>query len=99
MNWIFKVKIDLERWSYRRRKAREEKADIANQLKAVQKADKLSLQRKCRLWVIRIKPGTYRIYSKGDVKAVLRRYGLKGPVDFFSINSTVVYITKNHAVR
>ena len=99
MSWVTNIKIDIERWLYRRRKARQESRDITQQLKHIAKADKLSFKKKCRLWVVRIEPGRYRIYSKADVKAVLRRLGLKGRIDLFSVNGTVVHITKNHAVR
>lgn len=87
-------RINLERWIYRRKRRHEDSIDIDRQLAAISKANKLAKKRKCKLWVIRIKPGSYRIYSKGDVKAVLRALGMKGRVDMFSINGTVVYITK-----
>jgi hypothetical protein len=99
MTWINNIRIEIERLRYRRSKARKESRDISRQLKYIAKADKLSLKRKCRLWVVRIEPGRYRIYSKSDIKAVLRRLGLKGRIDLFSVNGTVVHITKYHAVR
>jgi uncharacterized Fe-S cluster-containing radical SAM superfamily protein len=86
--------IEFQRWNYRRKHKAESKKDIDAQLKAIEKAERLSKERRCRLWVVRLSPGTYRIYSKGDVKAVLRRIGLKGQIDLFSINGSVVHITK-----
>ena len=94
MNWFNKLRVDIERWNYRRQRKHEDKIDIDAQLKAIARAEKLTVKRKCRLWVVRIKPGAYRIHSKGDVKAVLRRLGLKGQIDLFNINGTVVHITK-----
>jgi hypothetical protein len=92
--FIDNLKIEIQRWNFRRKYKAGDKVDIKNQLKAVAKAEKLSKQRKCRLWVVRLMPGKYRIYSKGDVKAVLRRMGLKGSVDIFSNSDIVVHITK-----
>jgi hypothetical protein len=94
MKILTNIKINIQRWLFRRRHAHESKADIEAQLKAVEKAERLSKERKCRLWVVRINPGKYRIYSKGDVKAVLRRIGLKGQIDMFTISNSVVHITK-----
>lgn len=94
MKLLTNLKIDIQRWIYRRKAKHGDKIDIQRQLKAIKKAERLSEKRKCRLWVVRIVPGKYRIYSKGDVKAVLRRIGLKGRIDMFSINGSVVHITK-----
>jgi hypothetical protein len=94
MNWFKNIKIELQRWNFRRKRKHEDKIDLVRQLEAIEKAEKLSQKRKARLWVIRVNPGEYVIRSKGDVKAILRRLGLKGRIDLFSINDTVVHITK-----
>jgi hypothetical protein len=94
MNWFNKIKIDIQRWNFRRKRKHEDKVDVVRQLEAIEKAEKLSQKRKSRLWVIRVEPGKYVIRSKSDVKAILRRLGLKGRIDLFSINDTVVHITK-----
>jgi hypothetical protein len=94
MKFIKDLIIDLQRWNYRRKQKQGSKIDAKNQLKTIEKADRLSKKRKCRLWVVRIEPGKYKIYTKGDVKAVLRRLGMKGRIDLFSINGSVVHITK-----
>lgn len=88
------LKIDIERWNFRRKYKSGTKVDLSNQLKAIEKAEKLSKKRKCRLWVVRIMPGEYIIRSKGDIKAILRRIGMKGRIDLFQINESVVHITK-----
>lgn len=92
--YIRDKRIDFQRWNFRRKKNKGEKIDVKNQLTAIDKAQKLSIKRKCRLWVVRIRPGKYRIYTKSDVKAVLRKLGLKGRIDLFSLNDSVVFITK-----
>jgi hypothetical protein len=94
MKFIKSIIIDIQRWSYRRRQKRGSMTDAENQLKTIAKAERLSKKRKCRLWVVRIEAGRYKIYTKADVKAVLRRIGIKGNVDIFSINGSVVHITK-----
>lgn len=86
--------IDIQRWNYRRKYKRGDKIDVENQLKAIEKAVALSKKRKCRLWVVRIMPGKYVIRTKGDVKAILRRIGMKGRIDLFQISDSVVHITK-----
>ena len=92
--FINNLKIEIQRWRFRRKYTAGAKVDIENQLKAVEKAEKLSKQRKCRLWVVRLMPGKYQIYSKGDVKSVLRRMGLKGKINLFENSDVVVHITK-----
>lgn len=94
MKLLTNLKIEIQRWIFRRKQKHGSEIDIQRQLKAIKKAEKLSEKRKCRLWVVRIEPGKYRIYSKGDVKAVLRRIGLKGQINMFEINGSVVHITK-----
>ena len=94
MKLLTNLKIEIQRWIYRRKAKHGYEIDIQRQLKAIKKAERLSEKRKSRLWVVRIEPVKYRIYSKGDVKAVLRRIGMKGRIDMFSINESVVYITK-----
>jgi hypothetical protein len=98
LGWIIErannLKIDIQRWNYRRKQRKGNKVDAENQLKTIKKAERLSKERKCRLWVVRIEPGKYKIYTKGDVKAVLRKLGMKGRIDLFSINGSVVHITK-----
>ena len=94
MKWLTNIKIEIQRWNYRRKQNIARKKDAPKQLEAIAKAEKLSKERKCRLWVVRIQPCKYRIYTKGDVKAVLRRLGIKGRIDLFSINDSVVHITK-----
>jgi len=92
--YIQYIRIEFERWRFRRKYKSGDKVDLENQLKAVEKARALSSKRKCRLWVVRLWPGKYRIYSKGDVKAVLKNLGLKHQVDMYQLNEVVVHITK-----
>lgn len=91
---IENIKIDIQRWNYRRKYKSGTKVDLQNQLKAIEKAEALSKKRKQRLWVVRVMPGEYVIRSKGDVKAILRRIGMKGQINMFEINGSVVHITK-----
>jgi hypothetical protein len=69
------------------------KADLENQLKAIEKAKKLSSKRKSRLWVIRLLPGKYRICSKGDLKSILRNLGMKQEINIYQVSDPIVYIT------
>lgn len=92
--FLTNIKIEFQRWKFRRKYKKGSKVDVDNQLKAIEKAEKLSKKRKCRLWVVRISPGKFRVYSKGDVKAILRKVGLKGRINMFEINDSVVHITK-----
>jgi hypothetical protein len=92
--FIDNLKIEIQRWNFRRKYKAGDKVDIQNQMKAVEKAENISKQRKCRLWVVRLAPGKYKIYSKGDVKYILRRMGLKGKINLFENSDVVVHITK-----
>jgi hypothetical protein len=86
--------IEIQRWNYRRKLNAGKKTDAKNQLRAINKAEKLSKIEKQRLWVVRVSPGNYIIRTKADVKAILRSIGLKGQIDIFSVNDSVVHITK-----
>lgn len=94
MNWLKNLKIEVQRWNYRRKFNSGAKIDLDAQVKAIEKAEALSKKRKCRLWVVRIMPGKFKIYTKADVKAVLRRIGMKSQVDLYDIGEYVVHITK-----
>jgi len=94
MNWFKKVKIEIERWKFRRDFNKGQKRDAEQQLRVIEKAERLSKERKCRLWVVRVEPGKYVIRTKADVKAILRRIGIKGYVDVFTPSDTIVHITK-----
>jgi hypothetical protein len=86
--------IEFQKWNFRRKYASGDKVDIDRQLKAVEKARKLSEKRKCRLWVVRLYPGKYRICSKADVKGILRNNGIRTTVNLYTLNEVIVHITK-----
>jgi len=88
------IKINIQRWQFRRKYKSGEKVDLEKQLQAIEKATALAKKRNCKLWVIRVFPGKYRIYSKGDVKQVFRNLGIKNQVDMYQLSDVVVYITK-----
>lgn len=92
--FLTNLKIEIQRWIYRRKYKSGSKVDLEKQLIAVERAEKLSKKRKCRLWVVRVRPGKYIIRSKSDVKAILRSIGLKGQINMFEVNESVVHITK-----
>ena len=71
-----------------------ERVDLERSLKAIEKADKLSKKRKCKLWVIRIMPGKFRICCKADVKHILRVYGMKAQINMYELGDVIVHITK-----
>jgi hypothetical protein len=98
--FLTNIKIDFQRWNYRRKYKSCNKVDLENQLKAIEKAEKLSKKRKCRLWVIRLMPGIYKIYSKGDLKGIIRRLKLNklskanNEINIYQLSEVIVHITK-----
>lgn len=92
--YVSDLRITYQQWRFGRKYKSGDKVDLENQLKAVEKARKLSEKRNCRLWVIRIFPGKYRICSKADVKAVFRNNGISTSINLFTLNQVIVHITK-----
>jgi hypothetical protein len=88
------IKIKIQMWNFRRKYKSGAKIDLEMQLKAIQKADILSQKRKCRLWVLRIMPGKYRIGTKADIKVILRSIGMHHTIDMYKIGNEIVHITK-----
>ena len=88
------TKIEYQRWRFRTKFKSGEKVDLENQLRVIEKANKLSVKRKCRLWVIRIMPGKFRICTKGDLKAILRSCGIAHPINMYQLGNEIVHITK-----
>jgi hypothetical protein len=88
------IKIKIQMWNFRRKYKSGEKVDLDKQIAAIKKAEALCIRRKCRLWVIRVMPGKYLIRSKGDVKSLLKAYGLRSTVDMFQLSDVIVHITK-----
>jgi len=93
-NIIRDIKIEIQRWWFRKKYKSGAKKDLEEQTKAIDKAITLSQKRRCRLWVIRVRPGKYVIRSKGDVKTIFKTLGVKGKVDLFQLSDTVVHVTK-----
>ena len=91
---IQNIKIDFQRWIFNMRYKSGSRRDLEAQLKAIQKATKLQKKRGIRLWVVRIFPGKYGIYPKGEVKSVLKRIGLTGRINMFQQDDFIVHITK-----
>lgn len=94
MKFLTNLKINIQRWNYRRKYKSGEKVDLEQQVKAIQKADALSKKRKCRLWVLRIRPGKFQVCTKGDLKATLKVYGLRYRYNIYEIGDPIVHITK-----
>jgi hypothetical protein len=93
-NFLRDMIIDFQRWNFRRKYDSVSNADLKNSLKAIEKANMLAKKRNHRLWVVRISPGKFRIYTKADVKAVLKRLGIEHEINMFQLGNEIVHITK-----
>jgi hypothetical protein len=91
---IRNLRIRYQQWNFGRKYKAGDKVDLERQLKAMQKARKLSEKRKCRLWVIRLFPGKFRICTKADVKGVLRNNGISTTINLYQLNEVIVFISK-----
>lgn len=90
---ISDIKRKIEIWLFRFRRKRLIKRDKAIMANSIKKANELSKQAKCRLWVVKVDTADYRIMTQGEVKAVLRRIGLSTVLDIYKKNDSIVHIT------
>ncbi|GEM_PF-5283870 len=88
------IRINIERWIFRMKYKSGERVDLERSLKAIERAEKLSRIRKCRLWVIRLMPGKFKICTKGSVKHILKLYGMKSQINMYEVGDVIVHITK-----
>ncbi len=92
MGIINEIKIEIQRWIHRRRRSSFKRNDDKLMLEAIQKADQFTAERGHRLWVIKIAPGNYRIFTKGQVRAFFRTVSAYLPGDTVNIYKTSDYI-------
>lgn len=97
MGLIKEIKIEIERWIYRKRRHSFKSNDDKSMLEAIKKADQFTAKNGRRLWVVKIAPGDYRIYTKGQVRPFFRslRTYLPGEnVNIYKTSEYIVHITK-----
>lgn len=68
--------------------------DEKRKLRAVKRAVVLSERCKTRLWVLKIRPGKYRICLKSEVKDIIRANHLATRVNIFTVGGPIIHITK-----
>lgn len=94
MKWLTNLKIEYERWQYRRkqRKAREHDADM--KAKAILKASMMSEELGKRFWVVKHGESNYGVYLKSELKGALRSLGLSQLINMYQPNEYIIYITR-----
>lgn len=90
MKFIDKIKIDLQRWIFRRNIKRD--AEVMGSV--IKKANRISEKTKKRLWVFKIDNCDYRIYTKAEVKGTLRSMHLQTRINMYQTNEYLIHITK-----
>jgi hypothetical protein len=95
MELLKEIKIEIQRWLYRTRRRKFKKTDDRLMLEAIEKAQKHTEKNGTRLWVIKIQPCDYRIYTKTQVKAFFRSARpLMSGVNYYQTNEYIIHITK-----
>lgn len=90
MNFINNIKIDFQRWIFRRNIKRD--AEVMK--KVVEKANTISEKTHKRLWVLKIDACDYRIYTKAEMKGALRSLHLQTKINMYQTNEYIIHITK-----
>jgi len=84
------LKIDFQRWIFRRRLRQD--ANVMQ--KTILKADRISERTKKRLWVFKIDASDYRIYTKPEMKGTLRSMKISHLINIYQTNEYIIHITK-----
>jgi hypothetical protein len=94
MNILTNLKINLQRWNFRRKQRKAKRIDADKMAKTCIKANLMSKETKIRLWVLKVADGDYRIFNKNQVKGALRSMGLQSLINMYQPNQYIVHITK-----
>lgn len=95
MEFLNDIKIEIQRWFYRSRRRRFKKTDDRLMLEAIEKAEDHTRKNGNRLWVIKIQPGDYRIFTKSQVKGFFRTARpILNDVNYYQTNEYIIHITK-----
>lgn len=94
MNLLTNLKIDYQRWMFRRKQSHNKENDIKLRLKAIEKANKMSERSKKRLWVLKMDICDYRIFTKTEIKSAMRRFNQIMRINYYQTNEYIVHITK-----
>lgn len=90
MKFFENIKIDIQRWFFRRKISR----DAVVMKKVIEKANRISERTKKRLWVFKIDACDYRIYTKAEMKGALRSLHLQTRINMYQTNEYIIHITK-----
>lgn len=91
---IRNLKIEIERWQYRRKQRKAHKLDADSKAKAIIKANLMTEKTNKRFWVIRHGDSNYGIYSKCEVKGILRSLHLSQLINMYQVNQHIIHITR-----
>ena len=96
MGLINEIKIELQRWIFRKRRQSFKINDDKAMLAAIERAEQFTARRGNRLWVVKISPGDYRVYTKGQVKTFFRslKHLLPENINIYNTSEYIVHITK-----
>lgn len=92
LNWLRDLKIDFQRWRFRRNVKISKKYDAQLMGQAITKADDLTRRNNKRFWVLKLSYGDYSVCTKQQVRAYFRNIGLQ--VNYMQTNEYIIHITK-----
>jgi hypothetical protein len=93
LTYLIDLKINFQRWNFRRKTRRKATKDIDAHMSAIRKADKLSNLTKKRRWVVKLDICRYVILTKPQVKRKLGVLGQRLHFNYNQTNEYVAYIT------
>lgn len=94
MGLINDIKIEIQQWIYRKRRKALKTNDDKAMMKAIQKANEFTAKTGNRLWVIKIQPCDYRIFTKSQVKGFFRTARpILSDVNYYKTNEYIIHIT------
>jgi hypothetical protein len=94
-NPIRDIRIEIQRWIFRRKQKRAKAHDADRMAKAIIKANLKSKQANKRLWVVKMTQAEYVILTKQQVRVFFQRLGLR--VNYMQTNEYIVHITQKPA--
>lgn len=95
MRLIKDIKIEIQRWNFRRKQRKASSHDHDMMAKAILKANAITERTNKRFFVVKLSYSEYAIFTKQQVRTFFNRLGIK--TNYMQCNEYIVHITKKPA--
>lgn len=92
MGKLTNIRINIERWLFRRKISIAKKKDAQKMGEAIDKANRLTERNAKRFWVVKLDNSDYAVCTKQQVRDLFRKLGLR--VNYMQLNEYIIHITK-----